>query len=188
MCWAPQTPEDFLSLSVLSTRQVRFPSHFSSDLKDLLRNLLQVDLTKRFGNLKNGVNDIKNHKWFATTDWIAIYQRKVGHPLPSSGALGGWGVGRSITNGEMNREGESKNSLQALGESRCGNLEQLGSRNRVAESFGHSVTLGRRLLSLESINNLPINVLAIKLFFFNLFICTGPLVAACELLVAACGL
>lgn len=62
--------------------QVRFPSHFSSDLKDLLRNLLQVDLTKRFGNLKNGVSDIKNHKWFATTDWIAIYQRKVGSPPP----------------------------------------------------------------------------------------------------------
>ena len=57
--------------------QVRFPSHFSGDLKDLLRNLLQVDLTKRYGNLKNGVNDIKNHKWFATTDWIAIYQKKV---------------------------------------------------------------------------------------------------------------
>ena len=56
---------------------VRFPSHFSSDLKDLLRNLLQVDLTKRYGNLKNGVNDIKGHKWYATTDWIAIYQKKV---------------------------------------------------------------------------------------------------------------
>ena len=25
------------------------------DLKDLLKNLLQVDLTKRIGNLKNGV-------------------------------------------------------------------------------------------------------------------------------------
>uniref|UniRef100_A0A8B9RBT3 cAMP-dependent protein kinase n=1 Tax=Astyanax mexicanus TaxID=7994 RepID=A0A8B9RBT3_ASTMX len=61
--------------------KVRFPSHFSSDLKDLLRNLLQVDLTKRFGNLKNGVNDIKNHKWFATTDWIAIYERKVEAPI-----------------------------------------------------------------------------------------------------------
>ncbi|XP_025922342.1 cAMP-dependent protein kinase catalytic subunit alpha-like, partial [Apteryx rowi] len=57
--------------------KVRFPSHFSSDLKDLLRNLLQVDLTKRFGNLRNGVADIKGHKWFSTTDWIAIYQRKV---------------------------------------------------------------------------------------------------------------
>lgn len=37
-----------------------------------------MDLTKRYGNLKNGVNDIKGHKWFATTDWIAIYQKKVG--------------------------------------------------------------------------------------------------------------
>ncbi|XP_014671347.1 PREDICTED: cAMP-dependent protein kinase catalytic subunit beta isoform X3 [Priapulus caudatus] len=61
--------------------KVRFPSHFSSDLKDLLRSLLQVDLTKRFGNLKNGVNDIKNHKWFSTTDWIAIYQKKMSAPL-----------------------------------------------------------------------------------------------------------
>jgi len=61
--------------------KVRFPSHFSSDLKDLLRYLLQVDLTKRFGNLKNGVNDIKNHRWFQTTDWIAIYQKKVEAPF-----------------------------------------------------------------------------------------------------------
>lgn len=59
--------------------KVRFPSHFSSELKELLRNLLQVDLTKRYGNLKNGVNDIKNHRWFASTDWIAIYQKKVRH-------------------------------------------------------------------------------------------------------------
>ena len=66
-----------LVLMLCALLQVRFPSHFSSDLKDLLRNLLQVDLTKRFGNLKNGVNDIKGHKWFSTTDWIAIYQRKV---------------------------------------------------------------------------------------------------------------
>uniref|UniRef100_A0A452H5X8 cAMP-dependent protein kinase catalytic subunit alpha n=1 Tax=Gopherus agassizii TaxID=38772 RepID=A0A452H5X8_9SAUR len=54
--------------------KVRFPSHFSSDLKDLLRNLLQVDLTKCFGNLKNGVNNIKNHKWVS-------YQRKVEAPF-----------------------------------------------------------------------------------------------------------
>ncbi|XP_026992241.1 cAMP-dependent protein kinase catalytic subunit alpha isoform X2 [Tachysurus fulvidraco] len=61
--------------------KVRFPSHFSSDLKELLRNLLQVDLTKRYGNLKNGVNDIKGHKWFSTTDWIAIYQKRVEAPF-----------------------------------------------------------------------------------------------------------
>ncbi|XP_071954339.1 cAMP-dependent protein kinase catalytic subunit beta isoform X2 [Antedon mediterranea] len=61
--------------------RVRFPSHFTADLKDLLRNLLQVDLTKRYGNLKNGVNDIKGHKWFSTTDWIAIYQKRVEAPF-----------------------------------------------------------------------------------------------------------
>lgn len=61
--------------------KVRFPSHFGSDLKDLLRNLLQVDLTKRYGNLKNGVNDIKSHKWFASTDWIAVFQKKVEAPF-----------------------------------------------------------------------------------------------------------
>uniref|UniRef100_A0A2I3H5F7 Protein kinase cAMP-activated catalytic subunit gamma n=1 Tax=Nomascus leucogenys TaxID=61853 RepID=A0A2I3H5F7_NOMLE len=57
----------------------RFPSKLSSDLKDLLR-LLQVDLTKRFGNLRNGVGDTKNHR-FATTNWIAICEKKVEAPL-----------------------------------------------------------------------------------------------------------
>jgi serine/threonine protein kinase len=66
---------------VYFTLQVKFPSHFSAELKDLLKNLLQVDLTKRYGNLKNGVADIKNHKWFATSDWIAIYQKKVSSPF-----------------------------------------------------------------------------------------------------------
>jgi len=35
--------------------------------------MLQADLTKCFGNLKNGVQDIKGHKWFSSTDWIATY-------------------------------------------------------------------------------------------------------------------
>ena len=61
--------------------KVRFPSHFSSDLKDLLRNLLHVDLTKRFGNFKAGVNDIKRHKWFSSIDWIAIFQRQIEAPF-----------------------------------------------------------------------------------------------------------
>ena len=65
------------SLNRRFSPKVRFPAHFTAELKDLLKNLLQVDLTKRYGNLKNGVNDIKNHKWFQSTDWIAIYQKRV---------------------------------------------------------------------------------------------------------------
>jgi protein kinase A len=38
------------------------PNTISSDLADIIRNLLQLDVSKRFGNLKNGTNDIKNHR------------------------------------------------------------------------------------------------------------------------------
>lgn len=61
--------------------KVKFPSHFSAEIKDLLKNLLQVDLTKRFGNLKNGVGDIKGHPWFHKTDWILIFQKKASPPF-----------------------------------------------------------------------------------------------------------
>ncbi len=58
----------------------KFPSHFSSDLKDLVRNLLQADLTKRYGNLKNGTKDIKYHKWFTAINWIALFEKRVKAP------------------------------------------------------------------------------------------------------------
>jgi len=61
--------------------QVTYPSHFSRDLKDLLQNFLQVDVTKRLGSLKDGVNDIKSHTWFKTTNFLAIYQKKVKHNI-----------------------------------------------------------------------------------------------------------
>lgn len=53
------------------------PDYFSRDLKDLVRKILQGDLTKRFGNLRNGVEDIKQHNWFSSTDWLALLNRKV---------------------------------------------------------------------------------------------------------------
>lgn len=42
--------------------QYKTPSTVSPDLSDLIRNLLKFDSTKRFGNLKNGINDIKYHR------------------------------------------------------------------------------------------------------------------------------
>lgn len=69
--------------------KIRFPSHFSSDIKDLLKNMLQVDVSKRYGNMKNGVGDIKHSKWFGNFDWISIYQKKVDSPfIPKSKGAG----------------------------------------------------------------------------------------------------
>lgn len=61
--------------------RVRFPAHFTQDLKDLLKALLQVDLTKRYGNLKNGVWDIKQSRWMQSIDYISVYERKVEAPF-----------------------------------------------------------------------------------------------------------
>lgn len=60
--------------------QIQYPKMFSSEVKDLVRGLLQADLTKRLGNMKNGVADIKSQKWFQSTDWLAIHQKKVSLP------------------------------------------------------------------------------------------------------------
>lgn len=56
------------------------PSSFSQELSDLIRNLLQVDLTKRFGNLMNGVNDIKDHAFFRPILWLSLLNRQLTPP------------------------------------------------------------------------------------------------------------
>ena len=40
--------------------------------KSLVKHLLVADVTKRYGCLKAGANDIKNHRWFKTLDWFKL--------------------------------------------------------------------------------------------------------------------
>jgi len=57
--------------------QLKFPHHFSGELKDCVKNLLQVDITNRYGNMKNGTDDVKNCKFFAQTNWGAVLSQSV---------------------------------------------------------------------------------------------------------------
>ncbi|XP_050294173.1 cAMP-dependent protein kinase catalytic subunit beta-like [Anthonomus grandis grandis] len=57
------------------------PSFFSFELSDIVKNLLQVDLTRRFGNLKNGPRDIKYHKWFHHINFEAIFNKQMEPPF-----------------------------------------------------------------------------------------------------------
>ncbi|CAF3759904.1 unnamed protein product [Rotaria sp. Silwood1] len=56
------------------------PEHFSSDLIDLIHKLLHCHPAKRYGNLRNGVNDIKNHPWFSSIDWIDLFKKHIKAP------------------------------------------------------------------------------------------------------------
>lgn len=60
--------------------KVKFPRNFDKNAKSLVKHLLVADLSKRYGNLKNGANDIKNHRWFGNMDWNALEAKKLPAP------------------------------------------------------------------------------------------------------------
>lgn len=83
MCagFPPFFDEDHIKLyGKIMAGKVRYPSHFSQPLKDLLKRLLTADLTKRYGNLKGGAADIKNHAWFEGVNWDLVYSRQIEAP------------------------------------------------------------------------------------------------------------
>ncbi|CAF0805766.1 unnamed protein product [Rotaria sp. Silwood1] len=63
--------------SLILRCEYKFPKHFKEDLKSLIRKLLQIDITKRYGCLANGAQDIKNHIYFQKINWLSLYEKKV---------------------------------------------------------------------------------------------------------------
>jgi len=65
--------------------KIVFPWHFDKQAKDVIKRLLQPDITKRLGCMANGVEDIKMHKWFKGLDWKELEQMSGAHvkgPVP----------------------------------------------------------------------------------------------------------
>ena len=60
--------------------KIKFPSGFDSNAKSLVKHLLEGDLTKRYGNLKGGVSDIKNHRFFKSFSWADLMDKKLKAP------------------------------------------------------------------------------------------------------------
>ncbi|KAJ3328080.1 camp-dependent protein kinase catalytic subunit [Blyttiomyces sp. JEL0837] len=60
--------------------KVKFASHFDPIAKDLIKRLLTADLSKRFGNLRAGPTDIKQHKWFSGLDWDRMVDLRIQAP------------------------------------------------------------------------------------------------------------
>lgn len=47
----------------------------------MIKKLLLADLTKRYGCLKAGADDIKKHKWFSDMNWDNLVGRKLQAPI-----------------------------------------------------------------------------------------------------------
>jgi protein kinase A len=77
----PFSDDDTMSIykNILKGK-VQFPSCFDKEAKDaksLIRHLLVADLSKRYGNLREGVNDIKKHRWFNNFSWEDLLKKKI---------------------------------------------------------------------------------------------------------------
>jgi len=60
--------------------KIYFPKYFDKNAKALVKKLLTADLSKRYGNLKDGSDDILKHKWFSSLDWAKL--EKLELPAP----------------------------------------------------------------------------------------------------------
>ena len=60
--------------------KIKFPSGFDSNAKSLIKHLLEQDLTKRYGNLKNGVKDITGHRFFKNFEWNKLLEKDLPPP------------------------------------------------------------------------------------------------------------
>eukprot|EP01080_Neovahlkampfia_damariscottae_P008740 gene8740-688_t len=57
------------------------PSFISPEAKDLLKKLMNFNKSMRYGCLKNGANDIKNHAFFSGFDWDKAAKRLLPSPI-----------------------------------------------------------------------------------------------------------
>ncbi|XP_059483886.1 cAMP-dependent protein kinase catalytic subunit PRKX isoform X1 [Neocloeon triangulifer] len=61
--------------------KLEWPRTLDPIAKDLIKKLLVADRTKRLGNMKNGAEDIKRHRWFKVFDWQDVIGRKLEPPI-----------------------------------------------------------------------------------------------------------
>ncbi|XP_075903192.1 cGMP-dependent protein kinase 2 [Nelusetta ayraudi] len=58
-----------------------FPKKISKRPEDLIRKLCRRNPSERVGNLKNGITDIKKHRWFNGFNWEGLKARSLPSPL-----------------------------------------------------------------------------------------------------------
>merc|ERR1712212_812129 len=61
--------------------KIDWPRHVDPVAKDLIKKFLVQDRTKRLGNMKNGTEDVKRHRWFKSVDWEEVYYKQLKPPI-----------------------------------------------------------------------------------------------------------
>jgi len=60
---------------------VKFPSHFGRSTKDMIKQLLNQNVSKRLGSTKDGIQGIVKHRYFQGFDWEGLLDYTLKPPL-----------------------------------------------------------------------------------------------------------
>ncbi|XP_023606095.1 cGMP-dependent protein kinase 2 isoform X2 [Myotis lucifugus] len=69
------------NLILKGIEKMDFPRKITRKPEDLIRRLCRQNPTERLGNLKNGINDIKKHRWLSGFNWEGLKARNLPSPL-----------------------------------------------------------------------------------------------------------
>ncbi|MBN3301111.1 cGMP-dependent protein kinase 2 [Amia ocellicauda] len=69
------------NLILKGIEKIDFPKKVTRRPEDLIRKLCKQNPTERLGNLKNGITDIKKHRWFTGFNWEGLKSRNLMSPL-----------------------------------------------------------------------------------------------------------
>uniref|UniRef100_A0A8C4MB79 cGMP-dependent protein kinase n=1 Tax=Equus asinus asinus TaxID=83772 RepID=A0A8C4MB79_EQUAS len=69
------------NLILKGIEKMDFPRKITRRPEDLIRRLCRQNPTERLGNLKNGINDIKRHRWLNGFNWEGLKARNLPSPL-----------------------------------------------------------------------------------------------------------
>ncbi|KFV04747.1 cGMP-dependent protein kinase 2 [Pterocles gutturalis] len=69
------------NLILKGIERLDFPKIITRQPEDLIRRLCRQNPTERLGNLRNGINDIKKHRWLSGFNWDGLRVKKLPSPL-----------------------------------------------------------------------------------------------------------
>ncbi|XP_069466802.1 cGMP-dependent protein kinase 2-like isoform X2 [Ambystoma mexicanum] len=76
-----QDPIKIYNMVMRGIEKVDFPHRITRRPEDLIRRLCRINPAERLGNRKNGISDIRKHKWFQGFNWEGLRSRKLMSPL-----------------------------------------------------------------------------------------------------------
>lgn len=75
------SPDPMTTYREIIEGDLKFPSCFDADARDIVIRLCQKDPRNRLGYGKGGPEMVKQHPFFKSIDWSALYDKKVDSPI-----------------------------------------------------------------------------------------------------------